>query len=177
MIAISEPLEEVFSDHYHVYRNLWIATIWNTYRCIRILANELLLEHLIHLSQEQESFPNQEEFFFSYDSEIARVKSVMMTLTHEICASVPFYLGYHESHKSPPPTPKAVNGNLLVLPLYTAASMDAVSNMMRAWAVTRLEKVGESMSIQQATVMASVLKRGKTITVWEAKEGPEPEDW
>jgi hypothetical protein len=175
--AISEPSEEVFTDHYHVYRNLWIATVWNNYRCIRVLVNELLLVHLLHLSQEQESFPNQQEFFFSYDSEITRVKSVMMTLTHEICASVPFYLGYRESHKSPPPTPKAVNGNLLILPLYIAASMDAVSNMMRAWAMTRLEKVGESMGIQQAVVMASVLRRGKTITVWEAKEESEPEDW
>jgi hypothetical protein len=177
IISISEPSEEIFTDHYHVYRSLWIAVIWNNYRCIRILVNELLLVHLLHLSQEQESFPNQQEFFFSYDSEVTRVKSVMITLTHEICASVPFHLGYHGSQKSPPPSPKAVNGNYLIMPLYIAASMGPASNMMRAWAVTRLEKVGESMGIRQAAVMASVLKRGGTITVWEAKEEPEPEDW
>jgi hypothetical protein len=177
IISVLEPSEEIFTDHYHVYRNLWIAVVWNNYRCIRVLVNELLLVHLLHLSQEQESFPDQSEFFFPYESEITRVKSVMVTLIHEICASVPFHLGYHESGKSPPPPPKAVYGNMLILPLYIAASMDAVPNMMRAWAVTRLEKVGESMGIRQAAVMASVLKRGKTITVWEAKDEPEPEDW
>ena len=177
IIPISEPSEEIYTDHYHVYRNLWIAVAWNNYRCVRILVNELLLVHLLHLSQKQESFPDQQESFFSYDSEVTRVKSVMMTLTHEICASVPFCLGYHESQKSPPPPSKAVKGNLLMMPLYLAASIEGVSNMMRAWAVTRLERIGESMGIRQAAVMASVLKSGKTITVWEAKEEPEPEDW
>jgi len=177
IISISELSEEIFADHYHLYRNLWLAMIWNNYRCIRILVNELLLVHLLHLSHEQTSFPDHQEFLFSYDSEVTRVKSVMMTLIHEICASVPFYLGYHGSEKSPPITPKVVNGNLLIWPLYIAASIGAASNMMQAWAVTRLEKVGESMGIRQAAVLATVLRRGKTITLWEAKQETEPEDW
>jgi hypothetical protein len=174
---ISEPTEEIFTDHYHLYHSLWIAMIWNNYRSIRVLVNELLLVHLLHLSQKQTSFPNQQEFFSSYDSEVTRVKSLMMTLTHEICASVPFYLGYHESQKSPPTPPKAVNGNLLIWPLYIAASMDMVSEVIRAWAVTRLETVGESLGIRQAAVLASVLNRGKKITIWDAKDEPEAEDW
>ena len=52
-----------------------------------------------------------------------------------------------------------------------------VSDMMRTWAVTRLEKIGEGLGIQQASVLASLLSKGKTITLWEAKEEPEPEDW
>jgi hypothetical protein len=177
IVPISEPSEEIFTDHYHLYRNLWIAMVWNNYRCIRILVNELLLVHFLHLSQQQISIPNERGSFSSYDSEVTRVKSVMMTLTHEICASVPFYLGYHGSQNFPPKPPKAANGNLLIWPLYVAASMDIISNMMRAWAVTRLEKIGQSMGIQQATILASVLNRGKTITLWEAKEEPEPKDW
>jgi hypothetical protein len=177
IISIAEPSEEIFTDHYHRYRNLWIASVWNNYRCIRVLVNELLFVHLLHLSQKQTSFLDEQEVFSSYDSEFTRVNSVMMTLTHDICASVPFYLGYHEGRSSPPTPPKAVNGNLLIWPLYTAASMNMVSDMMRTWAVTRLEKVGEILGIRQASVLASVLRRGKTITLWEAKEEPEPEDW
>jgi hypothetical protein len=49
IISMSEPSEEVFTDHYHRYRSLWTATVWNNYRCIRVLVNELLLVHFIHL--------------------------------------------------------------------------------------------------------------------------------
>jgi hypothetical protein len=177
IISISEPSEEVFTDHYHIYRNLWIATVWNLYRCIRVLVNELLLVHLLHLSWKQTGFPDEQEVFFSYDSEVTRAKSAMMTLIHDICASVPFYLGYHKGRSSPPTLPKAVNGNLLIWPLYIAASMNMVSDMVQTWAVTRLQMVGEILGIRQASVLASVLSRGKTITLWEAKQEPEPEDW
>ncbi len=177
IVSISEPSEEIFTDHYHQYRTLWIAMVWNSYRCIRVLVNELLLVHLLHLSLTQTGFPGEPDIFSSYDSEVTRVKSVMMTLTHEICASVPFYLGYRESRKSTPKPPKAANGTLLIWPLYIVASMDIVSDMMRAWAVTRLEKVGENMGIRQAAVLADVLSKGRKITLWEAKEDPEPEDW
>jgi hypothetical protein len=177
IISISELSEEIYTDHYHVYRNLWIAAVWNNYRCVRVLVNELLLVHLLYLSQRQRSFHDEQGSLFSYDSDVARAKSLMMTLTHEICATVPFYLGHHKSQQSPPKQPKAVNGNLVIWPLYIVASMDVISDMMQAWAVKRLEKIGESMGVRQATALANVLSRGKTITLWEAKDELEPQDW
>jgi hypothetical protein len=61
-VAILQAREDVFSDRYHVYSGVCIATTWNNYRCLRIILNEILIEQMIHLCQTQlySSEPNDE---------------------------------------------------------------------------------------------------------------------
>jgi hypothetical protein len=52
-VTLEERSEDVYSDFYHVYNSISAATMWNDYRVIRILVNELLLQHLREIIQEK----------------------------------------------------------------------------------------------------------------------------
>ena len=161
-VTVQSRSESVFSDYYHTYDSIWTAWTWNSYRSIRILLNEMLLQQLAHLSQLpskcQESYG--EYSTLPYETQILCCKSLLVQLTQDICASVPFYLGYHnpqvglESTRVPQ---AAAGGNLLLWPLYTAACTDVVSDMMRSWVIGRLHAIAEDMGIRQATALAHLL--------------------
>ncbi|MCJ1393147.1 hypothetical protein MMC18_006019 [Xylographa bjoerkii] len=162
-VTMQSRSESVFSDYYHTYDTIWIAWTWNSYRSIRILLNETLLQQLTHLSQYPLDYPEPYDEYSSlpYETQILCCKSLLVQLTQDICASVPFYLGYHsqqdgvESMQAPP---VAAGGNLLLWPLFTAACTNVVSEMMRLWVVGRLEKIAEDMGIRQATALAHLLR-------------------
>ncbi|MCJ1377863.1 hypothetical protein MMC17_000959 [Xylographa soralifera] len=162
-VIIQSRSESVFSDYYHTYDNIWTAWTWNSYRSIRILLNELLLEQLAHLSQYPFDYPEPYDEYSSlpYEAQILCCKSLLVQLTQDICASVPFYLGYHNQQDglgSVQVPPAAAGGNLLLWPLYTAACTNFVSDMMRSWVIGRLEKIADVMGIRQATALAHLLR-------------------
>lgn len=39
-------MEELYSDQYHVYRDLWSARVWNHYRWCRILIHDHILSQI-----------------------------------------------------------------------------------------------------------------------------------
>ncbi|MCJ1283118.1 hypothetical protein MMC26_002445 [Xylographa opegraphella] len=165
-VTIQSRSESVFSDLYHTYDNIWTAWTWNSYRSIRILLNELLLEQLAHLSQHPSDYlePDNEYSSLPYETHILCCKSLLVQLTQDVCASVPFYFGYHNHQaglESTQVPPAAAGGNLLLWPLYTAACTNVVSDMMRSWVIGRLKKIAEVMGIRQATALAHLLRIGK----------------
>lgn len=151
-MTLKERCDDVFSDHYHVYSSLWTATVWNHYRCVRILVNELLLDQLSYVFQFPETSTLLWENFSLWENQIMASNSMLLQLSHDICASVPFFLGYSNSATTPGKRqpPKAVSGNLLLWPLYTAACTGLVSNMMRDWVASRLLMIAEVLGIRQA---------------------------
>ena len=155
-VTLQTRSESVFSDNYHVYCNIWIATVWNHYRSIRILLNELVIEQLGHLKQCSEALPDfrGEHPSMFYERQIVVCRSSLLQLTQEICASVPFFLSHGVQGDCPP---KAAGGNLLLWSLYTAGCTDVVSNVMRTWVIGNLESITETMGIQQAKVLAYLL--------------------
>ena len=169
-VTVSERSESIFSDYYHIYSDIWIATTWNHYRSIRILLHEILLVQLLHLCQSSPS-PTPSAFFdgdpsLPYEAQIRFSKAVLVQLTQDICASVPFYLDDHNpdrqdgAAKATNPQahpPRAAGGNLLLWPLFVAACTDVVSDVMRTWVVGRLEKIAEVMGIRQAKVLGYLL--------------------
>ncbi|MCJ1314939.1 hypothetical protein MMC15_000253 [Xylographa vitiligo] len=162
-VTIQSPSESVFSDYYHTYETIWAAWAWNSYRSIRILLNEMLLEQLAHLSQYPFDYPEayDEYSVLPYETQILCCKSLLVQLTQDICASVPFYLGYHNRHdglESSQVPPAAAGGNLLLWPLYTAACTNVVSDISRSWVIGRLENIAEVMGIRQATALAHLLR-------------------
>jgi len=63
--------------------------------------------------------------------------------------------------------PKAVSGNLLLWPLYTAAVTDLVSDMMREWVAGRLRWISDIIGIRQAAPLAFSLRRKQDLLTWK----------
>lgn len=160
-VALKQRSDEVFSDHYHVYSNIWIATIWNHYRGIRILINELILDQVHYLTRynPQSNLLCGNSSF--YESQALASNSTLLQSCHDICSSVPYYLGFSPGQRlNDRPLPKAVVANLLLWPLFTAAVTNTVSDMMREWVAGRLRWISGAMGIRQAAPLAlAVLKK------------------
>lgn len=171
-INLNHRSDEVFSDHYHVYSSIWIAKIWNSYRCVRILVNELLVDQLNHLFERpKSSLPFEENTISTYENQIMVSNSMLLQLAHDICASVPYCLGYDNAlDPALREPPKAASGNLLLWPLYTAAVTDMVSPMMRNWVAGRLMLIAEVIGIRQAAPLAMSLMATKDISEWQLED-------
>lgn len=175
-VTLERESEEVFSDHYHSYPSIWTATIWNYYRCVRILVNELLLEQLEYLSQNNSTctLPLSDTYLSEAQirTQIQASKSTLLRLCHDICSSVPFFLGFNPKLScSLRILPKAVNGNMLLWPLYAVGVTAYVSDMMRSWAARRLQWIADCMGIRQAAPLALTLGRRMDILEWQMEGG------
>lgn len=166
-ITLNERADDVFSDHYHVYGSVWIAAIWNNYRSARILVNELILDQLTYLYQTSpESSILWTDHCF-YENQILTSNSTLLQLCHDICASVPYFLGYNPENKGfMEQPPKSVNGNLLLWPLYTAGVTGMVSDVMRCWVAGRLQWITDVMGIRQAAPLAYSMVRRQDHLLW-----------
>jgi hypothetical protein len=181
-VTILQSCDEVFSDRYHVYSGICIATTWNSYRCLRIILNEALKVQLIHLCQTQleSSEPNNELINF-YRSRIRACQDLLTQLTFDICASVPFYFSFHKKDIQTQAQVPAMSGNLLQWDLYTVAVAGNISDTMRFWIVGKLKDIAKTMGIRNALGLVEVLKEKREVTVlgWEkgtGSFGPEDRD-
>ena len=66
------------------------------------------------------------------------------------------------------PTPKAVNGNLLLWPLYGAGETGMASDIMRNWVIRRLLYIADIMGTRQAAPLAATLSSKQDIVEWKA---------
>ena len=173
VVILKEKSAEVFADYWHSYRDIWIAAVWNHYRSIRILVNQIILAQLARLT---EHLPFDSSFHFSslYDHQIEASKTTIVELSHKICASVPFYLGHHHNDRrdwTPGYQPQnAAHGKLLLWPLHVAGESDLVSAAMRTWVVERLENVAQVMGLEMARVLAQALKTNHQTTEWGTQD-------
>ncbi|XMA11897.1 hypothetical protein WAI453_004688 [Rhynchosporium graminicola] len=166
-VNLNERSEDVFSDHYHVYSSVWVGALWNNYRSARILVNELILDQLGYLYQNNpESCLLWHENCF-YENQILASKSMLLQLCHDICASVPYFLGYKSGITGfMDQAPKSVNGNLLLWPLYTAGVTGLVSDMMRVGVAGRLQWIADVMGSRQAGPLAYSMLRRQDHLLW-----------
>jgi hypothetical protein len=96
---------------------------------------------------------------------------VVLQLAHDICASVPYFLGYDNAiNQAMRETPKAVSGNLLLWPLYTAAITPMVSPMMQEWVRRRLMFISDAIGIKQAEPLAKSLVSRKDISDFQVED-------
>ncbi|KAA8569916.1 hypothetical protein EYC84_002256 [Monilinia fructicola] len=121
-VTLKQGSDNIFSDYYHTYDSVWAATLWNHYRCVRILINEVVYVQLTYLKSARPDLfilgPRDPTFS---GSQVEASITTTIQLSHDICASVPFMLGYKEGEEVTLTSAKAVSGNLLLWPLYTAA--------------------------------------------------------
>src|SRR5258707_1181865 len=65
-VFIAEPDEEVFADYYDVYYDVFTAGVWNSFRSIRIILHEILIEQLVILCSSPEYITPNKEILASY---------------------------------------------------------------------------------------------------------------
>jgi hypothetical protein len=191
-VPVAQRTDELFGEDYHVYNSVWIATVWNHYRCVRILVNEILVDQISYILQSNfgpfdtinlseieisnvwgtdssttNNFPDPS----FYSGILLNAASILDALPQDICASVPYYLSTFTPSSSATP-PKTVVGNLLLWPLYAAAVTPYVSDELRTWVARRLSSIAETMGIRQAAPLAEALMTTLDLDTleWEVDE-------
>ncbi|KAF4620230.1 hypothetical protein G7Y89_g14589 [Cudoniella acicularis] len=139
--------KDAYGTHYLQYSSIWIASIWNNYRCARILANELLLSHLSHSRNNIPEIDQQ-----PYENILDTTITTLHTLSNDIFNTVPFFLSTDTNE-----APRALAGNLTLWPLYLASQTSGVLDDVRRWARERLRYIANTMGIRQAEPMVERL--------------------
>ncbi|MCJ1290724.1 hypothetical protein MMC34_002266 [Xylographa carneopallida] len=155
-IAIStENSEAIFDSECHVYHNLWVATLWNRYRPIRILVNELLLSYLDLIP----SLPLHDIFGISQNQR-RQSRGVISLLATEICHSIPFQLNHNgmAQNNATKLTPTLTGAFTILWPLKVAASTSGASEALSQWARSLLQSIGSKKGIRLALFLKKAIE-------------------
>ncbi len=157
--TMADP-DKTYGNQHHVYGDTWIASVWNSYRCVRLLCNESILGNLRRLPPSQSLSPEVD-----HTAQARMSRNLLNQLSSDICNSISFHLGHpkiedgHLLFQS-----RAIYGFYLLWPLYIAGSVLGTPGPLRLWVVRLLDGIGYSMGIQQASALAQMLRSCTPIT-------------
>lgn len=157
---IEEATDEVYQKKYHTYRSLRSAWVWNLYHVAKIILHETIVDLLQPRIANINTMPGALAFqaMTQYDESLCDLYEA----SSDILASVPFYLNFRQKDEN---LAKPVNALILIWNLYAAARLQICAGPAREWAIQRLQFMGQSMGVRQATALATVLKKR---AAWEA---------
>ncbi|KAE8441830.1 hypothetical protein EG329_004283 [Mollisiaceae sp. DMI_Dod_QoI] len=138
----------------HRYPNIYAARVWNLYRVYRLIIQSILLRV-------------SSSIYLQANHHQDRVEKANRTMVEDVCASVPFLLGYdltelkrptdsfqHESFPWPQSSMNktSISGHTgkfsLIWPLYIACSVSSISETQRRWMRAQLRWIAESGEAQ-----------------------------
>lgn len=166
---IEEATDEVYLKKYHTYRSLRSAWVWDLYNVAKVILHETIVDLLRPQIVKINTMPRAlaTQTLTQYDESLCDLHEA----SSDIFSSVPFYLNFHQKDEN---SAKPVNALILMWNLYAAARLTICAGPAREWAIQRLQFMGHSMGVRQATALASVLKKR---AAWEAIENKlDPED-
>lgn len=159
----------IWNGCYHVYKESWMAHIYNSYRTCRILLHEIIRDQLLAASTAMTPIIPIAQMIVQGEKSVA----IMLELQADILASIPRF--------TPSPISESAQGLLegsrsyfILWPLYLVGNMDLTTDPIREWAIQRLRNIGETVGIRQALVVAEYMERRKYIMVWNTKPDPVP---
>jgi hypothetical protein len=168
-IIAREMTPEVFEDYWHLYPNIMVALILNHYRCIRTLVNQIIITQLTAMRTGLD--PDLIlEYSAVYNDQMDSSRRMIIELSHEICASVPYYMGSYPGYQveswnsSNDYASENARAKLMLWPLYVAGQAEHISDIMRAWLIEQLETLSKEMGKHksQAKGLAMLLRtRGR----------------
>jgi hypothetical protein len=166
-IISHELSPDVFSDHWHLYNDIFVADLWNNYRSIRINVNEIIIKHLC-LSNGYNPTLSILHYSSDYDNQLDYSKRTVLDLARQICASVPFYMGRdlytdNKNRESPYSIKNAARAKLVLWPLYVAGQSNIPSDVMRGWIADQLEKIGDSMGLEKAKALSGLVRSRRRV--------------
>lgn len=157
----------IWNGHYHVYKESWMAHLFNGVRTCRIMLHETIRDQLLSASTAMTPIFPIAQMILQGQSSV----NIMLEMQAQIMASIP-----HEvlsSSVDAAPGIWATHKYYFILwPLYVVGGMDLTTEPIRAWAVARLRDVGERAGIRQALLIANFLENKTWIRSWDIK--PEP---
>jgi hypothetical protein len=143
-----------FDSRYDVYPDLWVASMWNNYRTVRILIHETIM--FITLK-------------FGSSTDYAKLDYstvVLRAMTNEICHTVPFHLGQCvdgiEPHLEPLKSEKTVpvpGAYLIIWPLFLCGMLRTTPSRQRQWIASRLLHIALTMGLRLAFNFAKELQQ------------------
>lgn len=137
-----------YNGEYHIYKDYWIARMWDHYRWTRIMVHELILKYLENLplpyaekaEQQQESL------------------AIISHLACHICASVWSQLCLPDP-SIPRSAPQLTSVFILLWPLRVAGSAVGVPETLHEWVLQFVENIGETMGIRQTKMVVITTKK------------------
>ena len=184
-VLLEQPSEYAYGTFYHIYKDSWIAQMWNNLRSCRMRLYRVIREQLWKGRACEPPLFSQKEV----EPQIVAAEKVIRTTIAAVCASAPqltgmlifpqwpapksdgsFAVSFPEiSPKedlryqiNPPGTflnPARPTGmHHLIWPLYAAAMSDLSSNEMRQWVIAILYFIALRIGTRQAVVLADSLK-------------------
>ena len=152
--------DETYGNRHHLYGDVWMASVWNDYRGVRLLCNEEIITHIKCLPS---PYDRRIELDFSAQARVS--SNLLIQLASEICDSISFHLGRHtveDGHLSF--QCRSLFGFYLLWPVFIAGSVSGVPDSLRAWVVRVLDGIGYSLGIAQASSLAQMLRIGMAVS-------------
>ena len=129
MHDVNKTDDRQFDHTCHLYPSVWIAEAWNNWRVMRIIANQLLWDHIGINDDER-------------DDKRDAFKSVVEQMSRDICRSV------HSFGDSP--SKLCLIGQLFACTL----SPIMVDHEIRSFAIKQLRAIGKEKGVRQASYLA-----------------------
>lgn len=167
IVYTDEMPDLVWNGNYHVYKESWMAHIWNGMRVCRIMLNETIRDQLLSASTALTPILTEHEIAVQNDSSL----NTMLQMRADILASVPHHTPSVFSSQ-PVSLLDGSKAYFVLWPLYLCGAMDVTTEPIRQWVIARLRAIGESVGIRQAFVVADFLSEQKTISTWHTKPDP-----
>lgn len=142
---------DTYQSHYDVYEDLWVASVWNSYRTSRLL----LYEHIMSTTLKYGS---------AEDNDILQIAAkVLKAMVDEICHSVPFHLGIqrHRNNSSFQDSDAIPGCYLLIWPLFASGMRRTTPWPQKEWIAEKLHYIGARMGLRLAMSMADRLAMEK----------------
>ncbi|KAH7074357.1 hypothetical protein BKA63DRAFT_553373 [Paraphoma chrysanthemicola] len=141
----------VWQSQFDTYRDFWLATVLDNYRCVRLIVHEAIIKSIVAKGCREHQVLLQ-----------ASMATTRETVD-EICSSVPYILGNcpqngedtaMQSEARPIP-----GGYVLVWPLFLSAMMRTTPRAQRDWITGVLRHIGNRTGLKLAMSMAKVLQK------------------
>jgi hypothetical protein len=158
----------IWNGSYHVYKETWMAHLYNGVRTCRIMLHETVRDQLLAASTALSPIFPITQMIKQGQSSV----SIMLEMQAQILASIPHDLPA-VSIEVAPALWAGSRSYFVLWPLYVVGAMDLTTEPIRKWAVARLRDIGETSGIRQALLVANYLESGKWIRVWDTKPDPD----
>jgi len=154
---------EIWPGNIDVYYDVWVASIWNSYRASRIFVQAVVVRCIQWLGSSLQ---------YKQLPEFKAATAILQQMVDETSASVPYHMGWGVSEKDltestlPPPqglpfvrpnhaqSVTALGGYFLLWPLFTAASVVTVPAEQRQWLRGRLLHIAKRFGMNRGTLLA-----------------------
>ncbi|CAI7648448.1 unnamed protein product [Penicillium palitans] len=156
----SNTYEYTFRGQYHIYKDMWVARIFNHYRWARLLANERIISQISKMTRPTANDVIQRQ----------RALHTIACMAIEICAGAASQEAISAQGVAEDPSHiPLLNGTFMLLfPLGIAGGAAGSPDEVHDWVVGALERIGSTMGIRWAFEMIPQLK--KSVGKWKLEQ-------